>query len=420
VAIVHQVGSKLREQIGNFSGELSKSLKKVSKRFCKEMIYGILSSGSVHLSKIARSLDEDISLDKTHERLCRNLKDSQFEETINAFVLNQASKHIKRDSLIVVDPTEIVKPFAKKMEYLAKVRDGSTKEIRNGYWLCQAIATTSGTNEIIPLSNRLYSSKAPDFDSENNIILNMVQDIYDSTGYNGIIVFDRGGDRGNLLEPWSKNHLVNFIIRQVGQRHLLKGKKLISTLEIAENCRLPFRETVTKQKDGKTEVVDIDFGYVPVKLPEYQERNLSLVVVRGFGIKPMMLLTTLPLKKSRKSIWFIVESYISRWRIEETIRFIKQSYEIEDIRLLTYRRLKNMMTFILAATYFICTHIGLSERMKILAAHAISAAKRLFGIPDFNYYCISDGLKSIFSRCPGGISKKRFKDPPDKNQLSLF
>ena len=420
MGIIHQISNKLRVQIAGFSGELSKSLKKVGKRFTEEMVYGILSSGSVHLTEISRSLEEEITIHKTHDRLCRNLARCELEETIGANVLKKGASYINKDTLIVVDPTEIVKQYAKKMEYLAKVRDGSTKEIVNGYWMIQAVATDVNGRKVIPLTSRLYSTISPDFESENKIIQKSVQDIYDATGYNGTIVFDRGGDRRNLLVPWTSNYLFNYIVRQVGERHLHYGRQLISALDIAEKCKMKYRETITRMKENKIIVTDIDFGFAPVRLPEFPERVLNLVVVKGFGEKPMMLLTTLDVKQSRKSIWKIVQSYITRWKIEETIRFIKQSYRLEDIRLLTYKRLQNMIAFVLAASYFICVHIGLSEKLKILAAHAMKAAKRLFGIPDFNYYCIQDGVKSIFERTPRGILHNKQNAPPGSKQLCLF
>ena len=37
-----------------------------------------------------------------------------------------------------------------------------------------------------------------------------------------------------------------------------------------------------------------------------------------------------------------MSAYLSRWRIEEAIRFVKQSYDFEDIRVLSYARLRNM------------------------------------------------------------------------------
>jgi hypothetical protein len=47
------------------------------------MIYGILSSGSVHLTEISRSLEEDITMYKTHDRLCRNLGSDELEDNDN-------------------------------------------------------------------------------------------------------------------------------------------------------------------------------------------------------------------------------------------------------------------------------------------------------------------------------------------------
>ncbi len=51
-----------------------------------------------------------------------------------------------------------------------------------------------------------------------------------------------------------------------------------------------------------------------------------------------MLLTNVPLKRTRWSLWWAVHSYMTRWTIEETIRFIKPSYQLEDIRLPTYQQ----------------------------------------------------------------------------------
>jgi hypothetical protein len=37
----------------------------------------------------------------------------------------------------------------------------------------------------------------------------------------------------------------------------------------------------------------------------------------------------------------------------------------------------------------------------VTAAYVLKSAKRVFGIPDFRYYAIADGLGSIFMRHPG-------------------
>ena len=45
----------------------------------------------------------------------------------------------------------------------------------------------------------------------------------------------------------------------------------------------------------------------------------------------MMLLTDVPIRRKRSVLWWVVSAYLTRWRIKETIRFTKQSYDLEDI-----------------------------------------------------------------------------------------
>ena len=134
--------------------------------------------------------------------------------------------------------------------------------------------------------------------------------------------------------------MFRFIIRQRGDRHLVYGGKLRETLRLAESCKTPYGETVIKEKDGKEKGYSIHFGFLPVRLAEHPEKQLWLVVVKGFGQTPLMLLTTEPMKRNRKVLWWAVQAYLTRWRVEETIRFIKQSYNLEDIRVMTYQQLK--------------------------------------------------------------------------------
>jgi hypothetical protein len=144
-----------------------------------------------------------------------------------------------------------------------------------------------------------------------------------------------------------------------------------------------------------------------------------MVVVKGFGSEPMMLLTTEEVRKKRQRLWWFVEAYITRWRIEETIRFVKQSYKLEDIRVLTYDRLRNMMGLVLAASYFAAVYLGFRAKMEILVTHVLKASKRIFGIPDFRYYAIADGIRELLSRYNKGIVKFPMRITHCK-QLALF
>ena len=50
----------------------------------------------------------------------------------------------ERIRLMQVDPSEITKKYAKKMQYLDTVRDGSEGELSIGYWSCDGVAAEVG------------------------------------------------------------------------------------------------------------------------------------------------------------------------------------------------------------------------------------------------------------------------------------
>ena len=54
---------------------------------------------------------------------------------------------------------------------------------------------------------------------------------------------------------------------------------------------------------------------VPVRLPDIPEKLLHMVVVRGFGKAPMMLLTTLAETTTREALWQVVQGYMTRGRV---------------------------------------------------------------------------------------------------------
>ena len=418
--MIHQIGRKLRHQIHYFSGELCNGMGAVVSRFVEESIFGLSASGSVRLTEIGRALEEKIPLHATHKRLSRNLADESLEHNLGSNVLKLGSKHINEDTLLIVDPSDIQKKYAKKMQYLAEVRDGSEESIGKGYWLCEVVGCEVGSNQIIPLAQQLWSQNAPNFKSDNDEVLCLVEQVRQSTDGRGIIVYDRGSDRRRLLVPWTQDDSCRYLVRQRGDRHLLYKRKARSGLELASICKTPYTAKIIKEKEGEEKTYFIEFGFMPVRLPECPKRPLWLVVVNGFGKTPLMLLTTEPMRRNRKVLWWAVEAYLTRWRVEDTIRFIKQSYDFEDIRVLTYNRLKNMATLVLAASYFAAVWLGTKTKLNILAMHAMNAAKRIFGIPDFRYYALADGISAIFKRIGKGPLHPRGYKPIPSAQVPLW
>jgi hypothetical protein len=408
------LANKLRYKITKFSGILSKELDKTARRFIQEAIYGIIASQSVMLTEIGRQLESRISLKKIEERFSRQLIKPRIWSCLQRSILSLASERVKEKSLLILDTSDLKKKYAEKMEYLARVRDGSEGgEIVEGYWTHQVIACEVDSNEITPMYYSLYSQKSPDFDSENVEIIKAFNQVGKAVQNKGIWVIDRGGDRDALYESLLRNKR-NFIIRQVGLRNLVYEGKPSRSLWLAYACRLPFENSIVRMIEGKEVQFHIRYGFMPVHLPEFKN-PLTMVVVKGFSGQPMILLTSI-LINSPKDLWFIISAYMKRWSIEETIRFIKQTYDLENIRVLKYARLQNMMALLLAVFYFVSIILDQSQKLTVMAGHVLKYAKRVFGIPDFKYYALGDGLGNIFSRYPGKLIKY---SEIDRSQLNL-
>ena len=84
-------------------------------------------------------------------------------------------------------------------------------------------------------------------------------------------------------------------------------------------------------------------------------------------------------------------------RIEKAA-ILKQSYGFENIRVMTYARIRNMVSLVLASAYFATAWIGRSIRREVLAEHLAHLGKRLGEVPEFAAYAIADGIKRAFTR----------------------
>lgn len=411
-----QVAGRVREQIGKFSGIFSPRFSKPQVRFIEQMILGMAAAQDVKLSAISRALGETLRLKKTEERLSHHLQAEGLAAGIHERLAQEAAGRVQADTLIVVDVSDISKPYARRMPYLATVRNGDTGEMGPGYWTAVAVACEPQSRRVIPLQQRLWSAEAPDFVSENAELLRLIDTRQARTQQRGIYVMDRGGDRIELFKALLDKKL-RFIVRLVGDRDLIFAGRYRSAEALARDCPMHYAETVIKAEGEQEKRYHLEYGLRRVKLPG-REEELALVVVRGFGEKPLRLLSDVVVHDSRRSLWAIVAGYLTRWLVEEAIRFIKQSYRLEEMRVLSYERLRNLAALVMAAAYFTAIWLGQTLKLAVLATRVAQLAKRFFGVPDFHYYALADGLAALLSRV-------RWKPhplpvPALSTQLSLF
>ena len=105
------------------------------------------------------------------------------------------------------------------------------------------------------------------------------------------------------------DHQMPFIIRLKGDRNVTYHGHPIIASELSSSTRMLYAENIVREESGGEKPQTVEFGFRRVGFPGRKER-LFLVVLRGFGAEPLMLLTNLEVKPTGKSLFFVVEAYI--------------------------------------------------------------------------------------------------------------
>lgn len=131
---------EVKRDLVNFSKNISEGLNKSTSKFVMDMEYGLAKAKSVLLSNIARSLEENIYLDNTIERLSDNLVllSNEEKEIIKKNYVEEIKEKFAEEAIAIFDDSDIAKPYGKKFENLDKIVDTSSlnKEIVTGYHVC--------------------------------------------------------------------------------------------------------------------------------------------------------------------------------------------------------------------------------------------------------------------------------------------
>lgn len=415
---------RFKMQSNKFSGIISKKMKKNQKRLIKEMLYGIQASKDVKLSNISRSLKEDIPLIKTEDRLSRNLSAQDLSNEINEEIMRLGDDKIDDSMVIAIDPGDMMKPYAKVMENLCSIYDGSEHEPAKGYHLCQVTAANLAHDKIVPLYCEAYSSTVEDYPGKTEKLMEIIKKVTAHIGKKGIWAIDREGDDSDLIRFFT-NEQLEFITR-LRLRYLHydnNTNRQVRSDRIHHHVDLKYKAHIYVMKEGKELFLHLNYGAIKVALPEYPDQWYTLVIVEGFGQKPMLLLTSKDVNlHDGKQVWKLVEIYLTRWKCDECYRYIKQSYNLEDFRVQGYNSIRNIAALVHAIAYFTSIYIGVSVKLKIMVQKIFILSKRFFGVPTFYNYAMADGIYELLRYTKTGIVNYlgRTGPPLDAFQLSLF
>ena len=209
------------------------------------------------------------------------------------------------------------------------------------------------------LRQRAGESANEDFESENEQILKAIKTVSEKTKKRGIWTMDRGADRRKLIGELGEEEL-RFVIRGRGDRKVInRAGKEVNVWKIVSRMKYKEKYTVEIDKEGYIEKVELELAErINIRVDEVPIR---LVAIKGFGKKLMILMTNV-----NKPMHEILEIYLTRWKCEETFRFLKHEYHLEDVRVRSYVGLRNTIALIHAVFYFLSVHLGRRMRLKIL------------------------------------------------------
>ena len=411
----NRLGYEIKRDFTNFMSKISQKLKRPQQKFAHQMVYGILAGNKLHLSEIARSLKEDITLKKTIDRLSRNLNAFDGKESVMKDYISLVKQQVKEDyAVIAIDNSDIAKPASRKLEALSEIRDGSTGEVTQGYLTIEAAVLSESGKMPLPAYEKVFSAAEEGFVSETHENLCCLQSLSENFSPKCVRTLDRGFDANDYYRYFLKRR-ERFAIRAKKNRNVIYNGKTCNIMEVALKYKGAYRMDF-KDKNGKC--VQCKMSCIPVRLCEFPDKELVLTVVHGFGKEPMLLLSNLKMREKKKLCHIIAKVYLLRWRIEEYFKFKKQQFELEDLRVMSLQSIRSLNFFATLATGY----IGLTSsvhRESIFLEELKECSKRIYEVPKFIFYALGYAIERVLSMSRtgiGGFLAKKVKS----QQLNLF
>lgn len=353
------------KRIFTISQKFTKSLRKQQQGNFREIVRGLLLSGSSFLTQIAATNSKRNKARKDVERLSNTLSKIDVD-TMERIHIDSKIDHFKNEAVLILsDGGDIQKPFAKTMEKVCKNVDGSNShKPGRGYFLHSMVAYGLQSERISLLSSHVYSSETEDFRSgwhEEKQLFNKLENVIGSSVFDRIVVEDRGCDDVKRYEYFITELGCSFVTRiHAGgkSRNLIlkdiDGNEEITLVkDLAEkirdgsgNERAWYNRKLKKNLTSK-------ISYRKVYLPEMKDVPLSAIFcyTKEF-LQPLVILTDLEVKNAEDA-WHYFFYYKKRWEVENYYRGMKQSFGAEKFKIQDYEKVRALVFMIMLAYDFL-------------------------------------------------------------------
>ena len=188
----------------------------------------------------------------------------------------------------------------------------------------------------------------------DNIIWRLLSKLHHHIDQALVHVLDRGYANEKMLRylfhfkqdfiiRWKKNHLLHHAVKGDKQTHLLaRSFKAMASKIVWDKVR----------KNNKR----ITISWVAVNHLEHLDKSLYLIIVRDKNNYngPMYIITSLPIQNARQA-WEILFSYMHRWEVEQSFRFLKAEMGLESPRLWFWDNRLKLMAIVTLVYDFLLT-----------------------------------------------------------------
>lgn len=370
-----------------------------AQRLARDVLVGMVMSGSVVLSEIARALNpEKRSFQTILHRLSENLGDDKvaFEIAVIARDYLADAGRVTHDEYghVLIDLTDITKRYAEKMPWLCTVRDGSESrrnapKLGRGWWACE-IAATTRDHRVVPLHRAIWSTEHPSFRSETNELRQAILWVRPFVSPNAVWVMDRGGDGDPRIALFDEL-VPRWVIRMVGNRNVWRPNSKDGPqkmLDVARAIDKSHRAWCWVSRDNELVRVRRRYGWLTVQLEPGGKWYTLVAVAReeegedDEAHRPLMLLTNIVPFTSRDGE-LVVGGYCRRWGAEDNTRGGKQLTDLENIRVLTWAAIVSLVTLSVIAQGILALQEARAPRR---AARLAAEAPIVDPVPPYRLY----------------------------------
>jgi len=346
------LSTQLSKEVFNTSQKFTKHLNKYQQGNFREIVRGMIVSGSVHLAKISRTNGRTNNLRKDVERLSNTLDKIPSAEFTQIHINKQISKYKEEPVLILSDGGDFQKPYAKKMEKVCGNVDGSNGHKKGwGFPIESLVAYGTKTETLTPLACHLFSTQLEDYKSdwkEHKKVFDMITPLIESSAHDRIIVEDRACDDQKRYKYFLETLKCSFVTRigtgKKSRNVIIKDKDnneiTVSIQSLAKNLKNQATNSRTWFNKKLNKELESKIAYQKVFLPNNKDIPLYAIFAYSQNYdEPLVVLTDL-ITENPEQAWKHFFYYKKRWEVENFYRAIKQNFNAEEFLVLGFKKIQ--------------------------------------------------------------------------------